>query len=386
MIITIGRISVALGVLVSLLTISIGFGSKKAIKERMADFSGHINIKSKQSNSSYDSSLLDTSKLNLKAIQSLDGVSNTQHYATVTGILRTEENFAGVIVKGIGKDFDHNRFEKFLVAGRTPQVTEQGYNNGVVLSEKIARNLHLKVKDSIVSVFSRQDRTPLYRKFEVVGLYKTDIRMIDDQYILADINHVRKILNIGKNDSGGVDVFVKDVDKIDQTVPLIEPYIGIKNYLETAPAKYPQIMDMIKIFDNNIAIIIVIMLAVVIINIIMVLLFLIIERTNSIGLLKTMGAHNGQIRAIFISYTLLIIIPGLVVGNIIALVLLGAQRLFGIIKLNPDEYYVSTVPVDMDPLIFVLVSAGIMLVSALSLVVPSYIISKISPVKSVNYS
>ena len=210
--------------------------------------------------------------------------------------------------------------------------------------------------------------------------------MIDDQYILADINHVRKILNIGKNDSGGVDVFVKDVDKIDQTVPLIEPYIGIKNYLETAPAKYPQIMDMIKIFDNNIAIIIVIMLAVVIINIIMVLLFLIIERTNSIGLLKTMGAHNGQIRAIFINYTLLIIIPGLVVGNIIALVLLGAQRLFGIIKLNPDEYYVSTVPVDMDPLIFVLVSAGIMLVSALSLVVPSYIISKISPVKSVNYS
>ena len=386
MIITIGRISVALGVLVSLLTISIGFGSKKAIKERMADFSGHINIKSKQSNSSYDSSLLDTSKLNLKAIQSLDGVSNTQHYATVTGILRTEENFAGVIVKGIGKDFDHRRFEKFLVAGRTPQVTEQGYNNGVVLSEKIARNLHLKVKDSIVSVFSRQDRTPLYRKFEVVGLYKTDIRMIDDQYILADINHVRKILNIGKNESGGIDVFVKDVDKIDQTVPLIEPYIGIKNYLETAPAKYPQIMDMIKIFDNNIAIIIVIMLAVVIINIIMVLLFLIIERTNSIGLLKTMGAHNGQIRAIFINYTLLIIIPGLVVGNIIALVLLGAQRLFGIIKLNPDEYYVSTVPVDMDPLIFVLVSAGIMLVSALSLVVPSYIISKISPVKSVNYS
>ena len=385
-IVFIGRLSVALGIIVSLITVSTGLGSKKAIKNRMADFSGHISVKSTRSNSSYNSSVLNKEGLKLNEIKNLNEVESTQSYATVTGILRTEDNFDGVILKGVGKDFDAERFQHFLISGEVPNFTEKGYNNQVILSEKIADDLHLKPKDSIVAIFSKEDQQPIYRKFEVSGIYKTDIKMIDDLFVIGDINHVRKIQEMAKTDIGGVDVFLKDTDKIDDAFPRIESYIGYKNYAEKATDKYPQIVDWINIFDTNIGLIITIMLIVVVINIIMVLLILIIERTNSIGMLKTLGATNGQIRAIFINYTLLIMIPGLIIGNVIGLGLLLLQRFFGIIKLNPENYYVSVVPVDLDPVYILAISLGILFVSAFALILPSYLISKISPVKAIKYN
>lgn len=385
-IVFIGRLSVALGIIVSLITVSTGLGSKKAIKNRMADFSGHISVKSTRSNSSYNSSVLNKEGLKLNEIKNLDEVEGVQSYATVTGILRTEDNFDGIILKGVAKDFDAERFQNFMVSGEVPKFTEEGYNNQVILSEKIADDLHLKPKDSIVAIFSKEDQQPIYRKFEVSGIYKTDIKMIDDLFLIGDINHVRKIQDMAKTDIGGVDVFLKDTDEIDEAFPKIEKLIGYKNYAEKATDKYPQIVDWINIFDTNIGLIITIMLIVVVINIIMVLLILIIERTNSIGMLKTLGATNGQIRAIFINYTLLIMIPGLIIGNLIGLGLLLIQRFFGIIKLNPENYYVSVVPVDLNPIYILAISLGILLISAFALILPSYLISKISPVKAIKYN
>ncbi|RZJ50582.1 MAG: ABC transporter permease, partial [Chryseobacterium sp.] len=367
-IIFIGRLSVALGIIVSLITVSTGFGSKKAIKERLADFSGHITVKSTRSNSSYNTSVLDNQGLDIKKLKALDDVESVQKYAMVTGIMRNEHSFAGIIFKGVGKDFDSLRFKKFLIAGKTPQITEDGYNNGVTISEKIANDLHLKVNDSIVTVFAKEDQKQIYRKFQVVGIYKTDIKMIDDQFVIGDVNHVRKIQDMTPEDIGGIDIFFKNVDDIDKDFPEVEKLIGYKNYAEKATDKFPQINDWISIFDVNIALIISIMLIVVIINIIMVLLILIIERTNSIGLLKTLGATNAQIRATFINYTLIIMVPGLLYGNAIGLGLLLIQKFFGIIKLNPENYYVSTVPVDLNPVVILSISAGILLISGLALI------------------
>ena len=386
MIVFIGRLSVALGVVVSLITVSTGLGSKRAIKERMADFSGHISIKSKQSNNSYNSSVLDTSELKLQQIKNLSGVAATQKYASVSGILRNEHNFAGIILKGVGKDFDAARFKKFLVAGEIPNYQEKGYNNGIIISEKIAADLHLKVKDSIVAIFSKENQSPLYRNFEVKGIYKTEIKMIDDLYIIGDINHARKIQGMTNQQLGGLDVFMKNIDDIDEYAPEIDRLAGYKNYTVKATDEYPQIMDFIAIFDTNIVLIISIMLVVVIINIIMLLLILIIERTNSIGMLKTLGATNAQIRTIFINYTLLIMVPGLVIGNLIGLSFLFIQKYFGLITLNPENYYLSVVPVEINFLHIISISAGILLVSAISLILPSYLISKISPVKAIKYN
>lgn len=386
MIIFIGRLSVALGIIVSLITVSTGFGSKKAIKERLADFSGHITVRSTRSNSSYNTSVLDNQGLDIQKIRQLPDVASVQKYAMLTGIMRNEHNFAGIIFKGIGSDFDSLRFKKFMVAGNLPKVTEKGYNNGVVISQKIAGDLHLKVKDSIVTVFSKTDQQPIYRKFEVLGIYRTDIKMIDDQFVIGDINHVRKIQDMKPDEAGGIDIFFKNVNDADSDFPEIEKLIGYKNYAEKATEKFPQITDWISIFDTNIALIIIIMLIVVVINIIMVLLILIIERTNSIGLLKTLGASNAQIRATFINYTLIIMIPGLLYGNMIGLGLILIQKFFGVIKLNPENYYVSTVPVDLNPLVIISISLGILLISGLALIIPSYLISKISPVKAIKYN
>ncbi len=302
-IVFIGRLSVALGVIVSLITVSTGIGSKTAIKERMADFSGHISIKSEKSNNSYNSSPLSTEGLQIQKIKELPDVASLQEYVTSSGILRNEHNFAGIIFKGIGPDFDHERFKKFLIEGQTPIVKEGVYNGGVCISSKLASDLHLKVKDSIVAIFSKEDQKPLYRKFEVVGIYKTDIKMIDDLFVIGGINHARKIQGMNNSEIGGIDVFLKNINDIDKDAPAVDKLSGYKNYTVKATEEYPQIMDFISIFDTNIALIIAIMLFVVIINIVMVLLILIIERTNSIGMLKTLGASNGQIRTIFINYT-----------------------------------------------------------------------------------
>ena len=385
-IVYIGRLSVALGIIVSLITISTGLGSKKAIEDRISNFSGDISVKSTRSNSSYNTSILDTNGLDKKAIKSVPGVAGLQSYAAVSGILRTENNFAGVILKGVGKDFDKSRFEPFMIQGSIPDYKEDGYNNEIILSEKIASDLALKTSDSIVAIFSKEDQKPIYRKFLIKGIYKTDIKLVDDLYIIGDINHVRKVLNMNEKEVGGLDVFMEDTDQIADVFPKIEKYIGYKNYAEKVTEKYPQILDWVNIFNQNISLIITIMLLVVVINIVMVLLILIIERTNSIGLLKTFGATNGQIRSIFINYTLMIMIPGLLAGNIIGIGLLLIQKYTGIIKLDPENYFISTVPVDLNPIYIISVSVGIFIVSGIAMILPSYLISRISPLKAIKYS
>ena len=386
MIVHIGRLSVALGIIVSLITISTGLGSKRAIENRISNFSGDVSVKSTRSNSSYNSSILDTKGLDIKALKQIPEVAGLQSYASVSGILRTETNFAGIILKGVGKDFDKERFQPFIISGSIPDYKEDGYNNEVILSEKIANDLSLKANDSIVTIFSKEDQKPIYRKFLIKGIYKTDIKLVDDLYMIGDINHVRKVMNMGDKEVGGLDVFLTDTDKMEAAFPQIEQYIGYRNYAEKVTEKYPQILDWINIFNQNISLIIAIMLIVVVINIIMVLLILIIERTNSIGVLKTMGASNAQIRSIFINYTLLIIVPGLFAGNAIGLGLLLIQKYTGVIKLDPENYFISTVPVDLNPVYIIAVSVGIFIVSGIAMILPSYLISRISPLKAVKYS
>ena len=375
-IIFIGRLSVTLGIVVSLITISTGLGSKKAIKNKIGDFGGHISVKSSKSNSSYNSSVLNQNGFQIENLKKLPEIETFQSYITVSGILRNKDNFAGIIFKGVGKNFSTEKFKKFIISGEMPSFTEKGYNNNIIISEQLANNLQLKVNDNITAIFSKENQQPLYRKFHIKGIYSTDIKLIDDLFIIGDIN----------NDIGGVEIFLKNFDNIDTATPQIDEIITYKNYTEKVTDKYPQILQWINIFDTNISVILGIMLIVVIINIIMILLILIIKKTNSIGILKTMGANNLQIRMIFINYTLLIMIPGLFIGNIIGIGLLLIQKHFGIIQLNPQEYYINVVPVDLNPIYILGISLGILIISGISLILPSYLISKISPAQTIKYN
>ena len=385
MIIFIGRLSVALGIIVSLITISTGLGSKKAIKQSLGDFGGEVSIKSTRSNASYNSSVLSREGLDLERIKALPSVADVQQFVTINGILRTENSFAGIVFKGVGEDFNAKRFSKFLVEGSIPHYDNHQLSMDVILSKEIADGLNKKLNDSIVAVFSKEDQKPLYRKFRIAGIYKTDIKMLDELYIIGSISNARKVQGIGKDEIGGLEVFLHDFDAVDTATNEIQNFIGYKNFLLPITEQFPVIVDWINIFNINVALIISIMLIVVIINIIMVLLILIIERTNSIGILKTMGANNVQIRMIFINYTLYIMIPGLLIGNLIGLGLLLVQKFTGVIELNPENYYVSKVPVELNPLYIFMISFGMLAISAVVLILPSYLISKISPIKAIKY-
>lgn len=329
---------------------------------------------------------MDSKNIDFNKIKSLQNVVATQKFITTNGILRTKDNFAGIILKGVGEDFNRSRFNKFIVKGKIPQFKDNEANQEIVISQKISKDINKGVNDSVVAIFAKEGQKPIYRKFKISGIYKTDIKMIDDLYIIGGINHARKVQNFGTDEIGGLEVFLKDNDNINEAAIDIEKFIGLKNYIEKITEQFPQIVSWMEIFDTNIALIISIMLIVVVVNIIMILLILIIERTNSIGLLKTLGATNGQIRAIFINYTLMIMFPGLLVGNILGIGLLLIQRWYGIIKLNPENYYVSVVPVDLNIIYISGVSVGILVVSGVSLILPSYLISKISPIKSIKMS
>ena len=328
---------------------------------------------------------MDSKNIDFNKIKSLQNVAATQKFITTNGILRTKDNFAGIILKGVGEDFNRSRFNIFIVKGKIPQFKDNEANQEIVISQKISKDINKGVNDSVVAIFAKEEQKPIYRKFKISGIYKTDIKMIDDLYIIGGINHARKVQNFGTDEIGGLEVFLKD-NNINETAIDIEKFIGLKNYIEKITEQFPQIVSWMEIFDTNIALIISIMLIVVVVNIIMILLILIIERTNSIGLLKTLGATNGQIRAIFINYTLMIMFPGLLVGNILGIGLLLVQRWYGIIKLNPENYYVSVVPVDLNIIYIAGVSVGILVVSGVSLILPSYLISKISPIKSIKMS
>ena len=384
-IIRIGQVAVALGLIVSLITISTGVGARIAIKEKLADFNGHITIRNYNSNTSLNSDSISINQSFYPTFKEIPEVKYVQAIANKSGVIRTKENFSGVVFKGVGTDYDTVRFEKFLVKGHFPKVNKDSIVDEVLLSQKIANELKLDVDSSFVMYFIQEDTKPIYRRYTISGLYKTDIKNFDDVIMLGDLKHVQRLNHWDSTTVGGFELFVNDVENIDPVAKRVNEAIPYNLTSESATASFAQINDWITIFDKNIMIIVFIMLFVVVINMVMVLLILILERTHSIGILKAFGATNWRIRKLFINYALFIMLPGLIAGNVIGLGLLFIQKYFGIIKLPPENYYLSTAPVYLDFGSIALLNVGALLVCAIVLLLPSYMISKITPAKAINF-
>ncbi len=384
-IIRIGQVAVALGMIVSLVTISTGVGAGKAIKSKLADFNGHITIKNYNSNTSLNSDSLSINQNFYPNFKGIPEVIHVQAVANKSGVIRTKENFSGVLFKGVGTDFDSVRFQKFLIRGHFPKINKDSLVNSVVLSDKIAKELKLDVDSSFVMYFLKEDNTPIYRRFTIDGIYKTDIKNFDDIFMIGDLKHVQHLNRWDSTTVGGFEVFVKDLDKINLTTEKVSGAIPYNLFAESASSSFAQINDWISVFDKNIVIIVVIMLFVVVINMAMVLLILILERTQSIGLLKAFGATNWRVRKLFINYALFIMAPGLVVGNVVGIGLLLIQKYFKVIQLPPENYYLSTAPVYLDFSYILFLNLGALLICAIVLLLPSYMIAKITPSKAINF-
>lgn len=385
-IIKIAIAAIAIGVIMMLAAFATGFGLQQKIREKITAFNGHISISNFDNNSS-QVSLTPVSKNQdfYPDFNIVEGVAHVQAVATKAAIVRTETDFEGIIVKGLGEDYNWSNFGEFLKAGKLPDFSNN-LNDEVLISSYLANRLQLKVGDKIPTYFLREEsERPLLRAFEITGIYESGFKEFDELYVMADIRHIQRINRWNEDEVGGFEVFLEDFGDIDYKGQ--EIYENTDSFLDTQTItqKYYSIFEWVSLFDFNIALIIGIMILVAGINMITALLVLILERTQMIGILKALGSADWSIRKIFLYNAGYLIFLGLFWGNLLGLGLLLLQKYFKLFPLDPQTYYVTEVPVYLSWDYIIGVNLGTLLLCMLMLLIPSMIISRISPVKAIKF-
>ncbi len=386
-IIKIGIAAIAIGIVVMLIAIATGVGLQEKIRDKVVAFNGHVTITNFDSNASDESEIPISKQQDFyPEFKSVDGINHIQAVATKFGVIRTATDFEGIVLKGVGSDYNWRYFEDFLTDGRLPDYSGE-MSHEVLISEYLANRLHFKVGDSFQTVFKKEsiDQMPWLRAFEIVGIYNSGFKELDEKFVMGDIRHVQRLNKWSEDQVGNFEVFIDDFKQI-QTKG-IEIYENIPSDLDatTVQQKYVSIFEWISIFDNNTYGIIGIMILVAGINMITALLVLILERTQMIGILKALGSNNWSIRKVFLYNATYLIGLGLFWGNLIGLGLLIAQKYFGLVPLNPEVYYVTEAPVYLSLDYVLMLNLGTFIVCLLMLLIPSVIITKISPVKAMRF-
>jgi lipoprotein-releasing system permease protein len=323
-------------------------------------------------------------------IRDIRGISHIQVFATKAGIIRTEEEIQGVVLKGIGSDFDWNYFRSNMVEGSVFSVSDTGRTDKVIISRKIADMLRLKTGESFAMLFIQDP--PRMRKFTISGIYETSLEEFDKMYVFCDIGHIKRLNGWSEDQVSGFEIYIKDFDRLNEMTSAVRDTIGYqlteeetKFRVTNIRNRYPQIFDWLNFQDINVIIIILLMLIVAGFNMISGLLILILEKTNMIGVLKSLGSEDTTIRRVFLYQAAYLIGKGLFWGNFIGIGLAFLQLKTGVISLDPSSYYIKTVPVNLDLIHILLLNAGTMLSIILMLLVPSQLISRITPVKAIKY-
>ena len=385
-IIKIAITAIALGMIMMMVSIATGIGLQQKIRQKVSAFNGHIIISGYNDNNSDVSTTPVSKKQNFyPKFTSVDGIAHIQAVASKAGIIRTETAFEGIIFKGVGADYDTANLKEYLVAGRLPNF-KSTLNEEVLISQYLANRLGLKNNDKFVTYFMKENGEGYnLRNFKIVGVYNSGFQEFDATYVIGDIRHVQRINKWKPDQVGAFEVFVNDFTQIEQKGQEVYQETSSTLDSQTIVEKYYYIFEWLKLFDVNILVILIVMIAVSTINMVVALLVLILERTQMIGILKSLGANNWSVRKIFLYNAAYLIGRGLLWGNGIGLTLLLLQKYFGIIKLNPESYYVNEAPVDINLFYLLLLNIGTVVVCLVVLLIPSYIITKITPSKSIRF-
>jgi lipoprotein-releasing system permease protein len=386
-IIKISILAIAIGIIVMLFSLATGVGLQRKIKEKISGFNGDIQISNYDRNNSKITVIpIDLDQEFYPEFTNIPNVKSVQPYATKGGIIRTPKEFEGVILKGVDKNYDWSFFDDYIVDGKIPVIDEE-ISNEVLISELTSNRLGLKVGETFHMFFVKDNpnKIPNSRKFTVAGIYNSGFLEFDETYLLGDIRHIQKMNKWGEDKVGGFEVFTHNFNDLDKTG--LEIYNSIDSTLNayTIAEKFPAIFEWLNLFDTNIAVIIGIMILIAGINMITALLVLILERTQMIGILKALGNNNWSIQKIFLYNAAYLITLGLLWGNIIGIGLLLSQQYFGFITLDPETYYVNQVPVYLSVKHILLVNIGTLILCFIMLILPSFIVSKISPVKAIKF-
>jgi lipoprotein-releasing system permease protein len=383
-------IGIAMGLAVMILAVSTLTGFKKAIREKVVGFGANIQIMNYDSNLSLETVPVSDTQTFIPRIKKIPGITHVQVFATKAGIIKTADEIQGVVLKGIGPDYDWSYFKSNLVEGDVFSVTDSAKTDKVIISKKIATMLRLKKGDTFVMHFVQDP--PRMRKFTICGIYETSLEEFDKIYVFCDIGHIRKLNGWADDLVSGFEVFIGDFDALETITSAIRDTVGYRMVegetrfkVTNIRIKYPQIFDWLNFQDINVIIIIILMLIVAGFNMVSGLLILILEKTNMIGVLKALGSEDKTIRKVFLYEAAYLIGKGLFWGNVIGVGLALLQLKTGMITLDPSSYYIKTVPVNLVFSHILLLNAGTMLSIILMLLIPSQLISRITPVKAIKY-
>ena len=381
---------ISLSMAVMILAVSIVTGFKQEIRDKVIGFGSHIQITNYDSNLSYQTEPIPKEPEFLEELKNLPGVSHVQPFAIKAGIVKTDTDIQGLVLKGIDENFDWSFFNKSLVEGEVFKVTDTAFTEKILISSFLARKMRLKSGDTFQMWFI--DKSPRFRKFQVAGIYETSLAEFDETFALADIKHIQRLNNWSVDQASGLEVSLqnfKDLENITwDTRELSAPFMfdeGSRFKVRNIVENYPQIFDWLELQDLNVIIIISLMLVVAGFNMVSGLLILILDRTYMIGVLKALGGRNRMIRKIFLYQSGFLILKGLFWGNLLGIGVGFLQRRYELISLDPQSYYLTTVPVNLDIMDIMLINLGAMAAIMFFLIIPSMLVARISPAKVIRF-
>ncbi len=377
--------SIALGVAIMFIAVAILTGFKKEIREKVVGFSGHILITRFAENATYEPQPIEKNQPFYLKIKHTPEISHIQVFATKAGIIKTKEHIQGIILKGIGADFNWDFFRDKIVEGRIFNVSDTIRTDEVIISRKVANLMNLRLNDDLRMYFIVGNSTP-GRKFKIAGIYDTGLEEFDKLYVIGDIHHIQKLNNWTDNQIGGFEVFLKKFEDIDRMGVYVYHQIGFNLDASTVKMLNQQIFDWLDLQDINVLIILILIVLVSSTTIISTLLILILERTAMIGILKALGMRNRGIRNVFFYNAFYIVGWGMFWGNLLAVTLCFLQKQYSLVTLSQETYYVSVIPVNLDLWNILMINAGTLLICYLIFIIPSLIISRVSPVKAIRFS
>ncbi len=385
----IATLGVAVGLAVMLIAVGIVRGFKQEITQKVVGFGAHIEVLDLRSLFSPESFPLHASPAFCDSIRRAGGVKHVQRAALKMGVLKTAEDFQGISLKGLSTEYDTTFLSRCLTEGVLPPPGDSA-SNAIVVSRKQADNLGLKTGDRIYAYFF--ENTVKTRRFRVAGIYETHMAQFDETYVFTDFATARALNGWRGDECSVVEVIADDFDNLDATLQPVAAVAQQKNGGGGAVAAitirehYPQIFSWLDLLDLNVWVILCLMACVAAFTMVSGLLILILERTNMIGVLKALGASDAKLRGVFLSLAAMIVVRGVLIGDALALLLIFVQKQWGVLRMDAEAYHLDTVPVELTPMAFAAVNVATVVLTVLALVVPSYMISRVKPVKAIKFN
>jgi len=377
-------IGVSLGLLIMMIAIGITSGYKREIRDKVIAMGSHIRVTHYDRNYSFEQTPIDKNQSFLTSLKKNPEIAGSQNFATKVGIVKTPNQVEGIVLKGVDGTFNWQLFQPNLVAGKPLNLKDTTPSNQIIISKRMADKLQLKVGDKVRTYFVQDP--PRQRSFTITGIYSTGLPEYDDQIAIVDLRHVQKLNDWTPNQVGGIEILIRDYDKIDEMGEYIHQHISYELKAETIKQIYPEIFEWIALFDTNVAVLLIITTCVCLVTMMSIFFIIILEQTATIGVLKSLGMKTKHIVHSFILVAADILLKGMLIGDAVAIAFGVLQQHFHFIKLNPDTYYVDFVPVHFNIPIVLLLNVAVFVLCLAVLIIPAWVVSKkITPVNAIRF-